>query len=128
MGLSASNLSGGHIGPPLQKFFLALAMTSQQLTLPKTKKHSSTLDRSSAFGGWICLFIRHPEWAKGNFLLCSAFLAKRGKLLGESHPLSENSPQTADKYQILGEKSSSRARRTGAEKRTQLPVGGSRMQ
>jgi hypothetical protein len=45
------------------------------------------------FGVGFAFSFDHPEWAKGNFLLCSVFLVKKGNLLGESHPLSQNSPQ-----------------------------------
>ena len=89
----------------------------KKINSQKTKKHYSTTDRSSAFGVGFAFSFDHPEWAKGNFLLCSVFLARRRKLFGESHPPSQNPPQTADKYQILEEKSSSRPSRTRVEKR-----------
>jgi hypothetical protein len=81
----------------------------------KTKKHSSTLDRCSAFLFGFAFSFDHPGWAKGNFLICSVFFVRMKKLRGESHPLSLNSPQMADIYQIREGRSSSKASRADSE-------------
>jgi hypothetical protein len=62
---------------------------------PKTKKHYSTLDRSSAFLFGFAFSFGHPGWAKAISWFALYFWLK-GNLRGGFHPLSLHSPQTAD--------------------------------